>query len=161
MKLGMRVQWAVPVIVSILILGTFGVQQVFAPDEQPQKLTIGGTGYNFETENIEIIMSVQFGMIKALQNADFSIFVELTITSPELLGGSLSLAPQNFSGEEIFPDEVGRIKVQFHWDRLLPDGSTFEEIAVVTTTAQILNPAGKPIPNGSDTIDETVDFDSE
>jgi len=160
MKLGMRVQWAVPVIVSILILGTFGVQQVFAPDEQPEKLTLGGAGYDDETENIEIDMSVQFGMVKAIQNADFSISVELTITSTGLPGGSLSFA-QNFSGEEIFPDEVGRIKVQFHWDRSLPDGSTFEEIAVdTTTTAQILNPSGKPIPNGSDTIDETVDFDS-
>jgi len=157
----MGFQWAIPVIVSILILGTISVQQVFAPDEQPEKLILGGLEYNDETENFEIEMSVQFGMLRAIQNSDFSILVELTITSPELPGDSLSLAPQNFSGEEIFPDEVGRIKVQFHWDRSVPGGSPFVgTTADVTTTAQILNPAGKPIPNGSDTIDETVEFNS-
>jgi len=141
----MRVQWAIPIIVSILILGTISAQQVFAPDEEPQKLTIGGTGYNDETGNFEIEMSAQFGMIRALQNADFSIFMELTIASPDLPGGSLGLT-HDFLGEEIFPDEFGRIKVQFHWDRSVPGSSSlFEGNADVTTEAQILNPAGKPV----------------
>jgi len=145
MIMGMGFQWVIPVIVSILILGTLGVQQVFAPDEEPKKLTLGGAGYNDETGNFEIEMSAQFGMIRALQNADFSIFVELTITSPDLPGGSLSLT-HDFLGEEIFPDEFGRIKVQFHWDRSVPGSSSlFEGNVDVTTEAQILNPAGKPV----------------
>ena len=123
------------------------VQQVFAPDEQPQKLIIEGTGYNSETQKFEIEMSVQFGMVKALQNADFSISVELTITSSGLPGGSLSLQ-HDFLGEEIFPDEFGRVKVHFHWDRENVSGSSsFEGNVDVTTEAQILNPAGKPVAN--------------
>ena len=136
----------IPVLASILILGTLGLSQdVFAPDEEPEKLSLGGNGYNDETGNFEIEMSAQFGMIRALQNADFSIFVELTIASPDLPGGSLGLT-HDFLGEEIFPDEFGRIKVQFHWDRSVPGSSSlFEGNADVTTEAQILNPAGKPV----------------
>jgi len=142
----MGFQWAIPIIVSILILGTISVQQVFAPDEKPELQTIDDQAWSADSQEFEIEMSVQFGMAKAIQNADFSISVELTIASPELPEGSLSLTPQNFSGEEIFPDEVGRIKVQFHWDRSVPGSSSlFEGNVDVTTEAQILNPAGKPV----------------
>lgn len=153
-EIGMMVQWAVPIIVSILILGTMSVQQVFAPDEQPEKLGLGGTGYNNDTGNFEIEMSVQFGMVKALQNADFSISVELTITSSDLPGGSLSL-PHDFLGEEIFPDEFGRVKVHFHWDREAPGSPLFEGNVDVTTEAQILNPAGKPVANSETSRTDT------
>jgi len=153
-EIGMMVQWAVPIIVSILILGTMSVQQVFAPDEQPQKLTIGGTGYNSETQEFEIEMSVQFGMVKALQNADFSISVELTITSPDLPPGGVSLT-HDFSGDETSPDELGRVKVQFHWDRDHGSSSLFEGNVDVTTEAQILNPAGKPVANSETSRTDT------
>jgi len=154
-EIGMMVKLAVPIIVSILILGTMSVQQVFAPDEQPQKLTIGGTGYNSETEEFEIEMSVQFGMVKALQNADFSISVELTITSPDLPPGGVSLT-HDFSGDETSPDELGRVKVQFHWDRPGSGSSSlFEGNVDVTTEAQILNPAGKPVANSETSRTDT------
>jgi len=154
-EIGMMVQWAVPIIVSILILGTMSVQQVFAPDEQPQKLTIGGTRYNNDSRNFEIEMSVQFGMVKALQNADFSISVELTITSPDLPPGGVSLT-HDFSGDETSPDELGRVKVHFHWDREAPGSSSlFEGNVDVTTEAQILNPAGKPVANSETSRTDT------
>ena len=44
------------VILSILILGTF-VQRTMAPEEQPEKLNLSGTGYNDETGNFEIQLS--------------------------------------------------------------------------------------------------------
>jgi len=145
----MRKQWAIPVLAGILILGTLGLTQMaYAGPAIEFALILAPLSvvYIPDTEEFEIEFGTKFGMVKALQNADFSIPVELTINSPELPSGGVILT-QTFSGGEVSSDERGRVKVQFHWDRSVSGASSFEGMAEVTIEAQILNPSGKPVAN--------------
>ena len=69
----------IPVLASVLILGVISSQQVFAPEEQPEKLNLGGNGWNAETQSFEITGEINRGIAKAIEKADFTIFTTLTI----------------------------------------------------------------------------------
>jgi len=152
----------IPVLASVLILGTLGLSQtVYAPPaaEAALILAIVTTSYIPETQEFEVELSIHCGIAKAGQKADFTIATELIIEpssgSPEVfLVGSkvkdvIRSASCNASG-----DELGRIKVQFPWDR---NGGTVEGPVNVGVEAKILNPAGKAIGNGGDSEEFVVE----
>jgi len=158
----MRAQFVIPVLASVLILGTLGMSQtVYAPPaaEAALILAIVTTSYIPETQEFEVELSIHCGIAKAGQKADFTIETELVIEpssgSPEVfLVGSkvkdvIRSASCNASG-----DELGRIKVQFPWDR---NGGTVEGPVNVGVEAKILNPAGKAIGNGGDSEEFVVE----
>jgi len=145
-----------------LVLGALGLSQtVYAPPaaEAALILAIVTTSYIPETQEFEVELSIHCGIAKAGQKADFTIATELVIEpssgSPEvILVGSkvkdvIRSASCNASG-----DELGRIKVQFPWDR---NGGTVEGPVNVGVEAKILNPAGKAIGNGGDSEEFVVE----
>ncbi len=141
----------IPVLASILILGTIGLtQDAFAGN----KLFVGGLSWDTDSQSFEVEIELQRGMAKALQKADFSIPVELTINSPEL-SEDVVLA-KTLSGNEVSSDEFGKIKVKFPWDRSIPDGSSFEGTANIAVEAKILNPAGKTVGNSVDKFERVL-----
>jgi len=72
----------IPVLASVLILGTLGLSQdVFAPDEEPEKLSLGGNGYNDETGNFEIKVLVH--LPKGSDFAAFTVDTTLELFKPD------------------------------------------------------------------------------
>ena len=139
-NLALKAYWAIPIIASILILGTVGVQQVFAPDnDKPEKIVIIGNIWNAETQSFEIEFKIHHGIAQAGQNADFSILAELSIdigqTSPFLIQHIFDIEP-DFDGQKV---------LVIPWDRKLADGSEFTGLADVLVDAKILNPGGRII----------------
>ena len=154
MILGMGFQWAVPVIVSILILGTLGVQQVFAPDEQPEKLILGGSGYNNDSGNFELKVTSEWKAVDVVgDRANFQITATLVITDAsgpvDIVSGS---SPLNKAGDAPpGSTAVPLDDVIIPWDR---NGGTYTGIVDVETTASITK-NGNPVANSETTRTDT------
>ncbi len=133
------------VILSILILGTF-VQRTMAPDEEPQKLGLGGTGYNDETGNFELQVSSEWKAVGVVgDRANFQITATLVISDASgpvdtVTGSSpVRIAGEPAPGSRAVPLEDALVA----WDRL---GGTYTGIVDVETTAS-LTKDGHPVAN--------------
>ena len=138
----MKVQWAVPVIASILILGTMSVQQVFAPDEQPEKLTLGGAGYNDDSSEFEIKVLVH--LPKGSDFASFTVDTTLEFFKPDS-------TPIRVSGSDPVPagvkeggnnSSVHKLIAKIPYDP--PEDLLGEKIQVVVTS-ELLDPDGNSV----------------
>jgi len=142
----LKAYWAIPIIASILILGTVGVQQVFAPDnDKPEKIVITGNSWNAETQSFEIEFKIHHGIAKAGQNADFSIQTTLIVLDD---GTKIFENVENFAmagNLHIEQDSDATGSLNMPWDRKLADGSEFTGLADVIVDAKILNPGGRII----------------
>lgn len=75
----MKGVWGISAIAAVLILGILGVQDVYGPEE-PEKLNLGGTGYDNESGNFELKASSMYGIGTAADNTTFEIVATLKIT---------------------------------------------------------------------------------
>ena len=155
MRTGMRVQWAVPIIASILILGTISVQQVFAPDEQPERLGLGGAGYN--SANNEYVLEIIFpnkGLEKATQRAGFEICVIMDVFLSEFSTEPLDTVEDCEEVEQV-TDSDGltsyRVRLGTGLDeagiRALFDAVNIRD-AVADASLSLVNPGGNPVATG-------------
>ena len=71
----------IPVLASILILGFIGVQDVYGPDEQPEKLSLGGNGYNSDTNQFEVKILVH--LPKGSDHRAFSVDTTMELFKPD------------------------------------------------------------------------------
>ena len=125
------------VIASTLILGVFGVQQAFAPEEQPEKLTLGGAGYNNETGNFELKVTSEWKAVDVVgDRANFQITVTLVITDAsgpvDTVSGS---SPVNKAGDA--PAGSSAVPLDdalVPWDR---KGGTYTGTVTVAATASL------------------------
>ena len=125
----------IAVILSILILGTF-VQRTMAPEE-PEKLIIGGNGYNDETGNFELQASSEWIAVDVVgDRANFQITATLVISDASgpvdtVTGSSpVRIAGEPAPGSRAVPLEDALVA----WDRL---GGTYTGIVDVETTASL------------------------
>jgi len=119
--------WAVSFIASILILG-FGVQDVYAPDEQPEKLNLGGNGYNNDSGNFELQTSSMYGIATAAGNTTFEIVATLTITDANGHVGTITHTAPIVPAETVEPGSTVPLQ-----DILIPwsqDGSYSGTVSV-------------------------------
>lgn len=134
----MRVQFVIPVIASVLILGVLGTaEDAFAP----KKLFVGGLSWDAETQSFEVTGKINYGLAKAIENTSFHLQGSLRISVDDVVldfHDGLELGPSFEPAENGF----SVFFVNIPWERL---GGTFEETADVTIELQILNPAGKPV----------------
>ena len=77
----------IPVLASILILGFIGVQDVYAPDDQPENLTLGGTGYNSDSDPPGFEIKVLVHLPKDANHERYSVNISI-----EFEDGSLARA---------------------------------------------------------------------
>jgi len=144
MNMGMKGYWAIPVLASILILGTLVVQDVFAPaPEKPTKLTINTLDWNAETQSFEVEFEVQLGIAKAADNADFKIITSLIVVdgdSKAVLGPYSNLFAL-LGLNQLLKNSVVVVGV-YEAEELEYENP---QQVVVTVETQILNPDGEPV----------------
>jgi len=145
----MKSYWAVPVLASILILGTLVLtQDVFAPaPEKPEKLTITGVSWNEGTESFEVAGTIQFGLAETIENGQNTIKFGIRLTNAS--GDSVELDPTCLTphcGRTAIP--VPEVNIDYlvimKWDRIV-DGEIFQGSADFTVNAEILNPSGNSV----------------
>ena len=152
--MGMRVQWAIPVIVSILILGTISVQQVFAPDE-PEKLLLGGAGY--DSANNEYVLEIIFpnkGLENATQRAGFEICVTMDVFLSESSTEPLDTV-EDCKEVEQATDSDGLTSNRVRLGTGLDEAGIRDLLtaidsgdAVADVSLSLVNPGGNPVPTG-------------
>ena len=123
------------VIFSMLILGTFGLQRIIAPEQQPEKLIIGGNGYNDETGNFELSVTSEWQAVDVVgDNANFQITTTLVISdSNGQIDTITSSSPVIVAGEP--PTGSPAVPLEdalVPWDRL---GGTYTRTVTVEATA--------------------------
>ena len=139
----MRVQWAVPVIAGILILGSLGLSQdVFAPPPQkPEKISVETVSWDAESQEFLVEYLVQFGTGTAGSSGNFVIVTTLTIVDEEI---SFTESGESGTTSPIIatPSSPLAIQVDIPFDAIT---NGVEGPVDVTVEAVILNPAGKPV----------------
>ena len=136
----------IPVLASVLVLGFIGVQDVYGP-EQPEKLNLGGNGYNDETGNFELQASSMYGIATAAGNTTFEIVATLTITDANGLVDTIShTAPIKAAGDpEPGSKMVPLEPILIPWNQ---DGTYSGTVSVETTAHLTKN--GNPVGNSED-----------
>ncbi len=150
----MRVQFVIPVLASVLILGTLGVQQVFAPDE-PEKLIIGGSGY--DSANNEYVLEIIFpnkGLEEATQRAGFEICVTMDVFLSESSTEPLETVEDCEEVEQTTDSDgltSNTVRLGTGLDeagiRALPTAIDSGD-AVADVSLSLVNPGGNPVATG-------------
>jgi len=144
--MGMRSAWLVPVIASILILGAVGLSQdVFAPPQKPEKLTITDVSWNGEKQSFEVAGTIHFGIAKTIEKARNTLEIVIATESSDLVESTpFCLTPT--CGRTAIPGPEVNVEymVIMKWDRIV-DGEIFEGPADFTVNAEILNPSGNSV----------------
>jgi len=142
----MRAVWIVPVIASILILGTLGLSQdVFAPpSEKAEKIRVDDVTWDDSSQEFIVQLSAKFGLAQAGENANFEVCTTLSISDAS--GNSVGTAGpactplQKLEGAT--KDSDGFIALEptrVGWDR---NGGTFTGSASVSATTELKSPSG-------------------
>jgi len=144
MKMGMRVQWAVPIIASILILGSLGLSQdVFAPPPQkPEKISVETVSWDDESQEFLVEYLVQFGIGTAGNAGNFVIVTTLTIVNEEISFVESDESSTEASPNIVTPSSPLAIQVSILFD---PIANGIEGPVDVTVEAKILNSGGNTV----------------
>lgn len=142
--MGMKGYWAIPVLATILILGTFVLSQdVFVPPPQkPEKLTITDVSWNAEDQSFIVEFSVLYGIANAGENSDFVIVGTLNIDDGT--GDSTDIEMIGALGTEDVGDNTPRNEpvTIFISVPIDPNNFPFQGLVDVTVDAEIQNPVG-------------------
>jgi len=147
----LKVIWAVPVIASILILGTLELtQDVFAPPQKPEKLTVTDVSWNAGTESFEVTGTIHFGIALTIENAQNTLKVLVDIDRTGALSPNAEashVCVTSTCGRTAIPGPEVNVEymVIMKWDRVLANGEIFEGPADITVNAEILNPSGNSV----------------
>ena len=149
MNMGMKDYWAIPILASILILGTLVLSQdVFAPTPQkPEKLTVTEVSWNAGTESFEVAGTIQFGIAQTIENGQNSLrFGVKILGAREGAAESTPVCVTPHCGRTAIP--VPEVNIDYmvimKWDRVV-DGEKFKGPADFTVNAEILNPSGNSV----------------
>ena len=145
--------WAVSIMASVLILGTMGVQQVFAPEE-PEKLNLGGNGYNSDENQFEIKILVH--LPKGSDYASFTVETTMELFKPD---GTPLRATLESSDSVPAPVKEGGNNSSVH--KLVakipytPDDSTLKRVRAIIS-ADLFDPNGALVDTASHRGDITL-----
>lgn len=121
----------------------------WAPDDKPEKLNLGGLGYDSTTGSFVIELSAHLGIAIAAERARFSIDATLHIS--DRLGNPVETvfgsAPVRRTGSAGPRGMVPLEPVRIEWDRV---GGTFSGVVDVEVTARMTK-NGRPVANATAT----------
>lgn len=139
----MRGIWIVPIIASILILGTLGLtQDVFAPPSQKaEKIKVDSIDWDTESQSFVLAVQIHHGIAKAVQNNGLTISAELIITDPlspdteEKETYDIDIEPFDLNFNHGDPIEF---ELNLQWDRII-ENESFEGEANVSLTMRLIS----------------------
>ena len=135
-------------LITVAVVALFA-GPLWAPDEQPEKLGLGGTGVQWDASQQAFVVhyEAQFGIAKAGSQGVFTINTRLEIR--DVTGDIVGLRECAFAifgeGADPAPPGGALVPLEAHiqpWDR---NGGTVSGEVYVTLTAQLLNPSGRNV----------------
>ena len=146
----MKLNWKFSLITMAVMIGlTLASTAVQAPEQQPEKLNISGSGYDSATQSFFIEISAQFGIARAGERAGFTIETTLIIT--DLSGNQLARLtqedPVRMQRGTPAPPRNGMVPLEpidIPWDR---EGGTLTGTVIVSGSIELINPGGETISN--------------